>query len=153
MDSIDREPIKNEKVICRAKCHWAVLLGPIVVIIIGGLALGSQGFHAAALIAFGLIWAFLAYRSWRRSEIVLTERRVLSNAGFPLSRSYDIPLSKVVHIDFFQPSLGSMLDFGKIAIIYGGQTKCVIRFVSSPGEFVTRVRRQISTLSASSTEN
>jgi len=130
-----------------------MLLGPIVVIIIGGLALDAQGRHAAALIVFGLIWAFFAYRSRRRSEIRLTEQRVLVNAGFPLPKSYDIPLGKIAHIEFFQPALGSMLDFGKVVIIYGGRTRCVIRFVSSPGEFVERVRRQINAAGPSSTES
>ncbi len=153
MSAIETEATKGETVIYAAKCHWAMLLGPVVVIIIGCLALGSQGRHAAALIAFGLIWTFFAYRSWRRSEIGLTEHRVFVNAGFPLPRSYDIPLSKVVHIEFFQPTLGSMLDFGKVAIIYRGQEKCVVRFVSSPGEFVARVRQQISTPSPSFTED
>ena len=128
-----------------------MLLGPIVVIIIGGLALDAQGRHAAALIVFGLIWAFFAYRSRRRSEIRLTEQRILVNAGFPLPKSYDIPLSKIAHIDFFQPSLGSMLDFGKVVIIYSGRARCIIRFVSSPGEFVERVRRQMTPAGTPST--
>jgi hypothetical protein len=144
VDSINNQPTKDGTIIYRAKHHWAVLLGPMTVIIIGGLALGSQGYHAAALIFFGLIWGFFGYRSWRRSEIGLTRYRVLINAGFPLLRSYDIPLDKIVGIDFFQPSLGSMLDFGKIVIVYDGRTRCIIRFVSSPGEFVARVRQQIT---------
>jgi hypothetical protein len=74
----------------------------------------------------------------------------LINAGFPLLKSYDIPLNKISAIDFYQPSLGSMLDFGKIAIVYGGRSRCIIRFVSSSAKFVTEVRQQIVSLNPTS---
>jgi hypothetical protein len=150
MNSTDNQLTKNETVIFRTKCHWAVLLGPILVVFIGGLALGSQGYHAMALIAFGLIWGSFAYTSLRKSEIRLTQNRVLINAGVPLLKFYDIPLNKIVSIDFYQPSLGSMVDFGKIMIVHNERSRCVVRFVSSPAEFVTRVKQQIIALQPSS---
>jgi hypothetical protein len=129
-----------------------MFLGPMLVVIIGGLALKSQGFHAMVLMVFGFVWGIFSYVSLHRSEIALTRKRVLINAGFPLVKSYDIPLNKIVTIDFYQPSLGSMLDFGKITIVYDGRSKCAIRFVSSPAGFVAEVRQQIISLNASSTE-
>jgi hypothetical protein len=143
MDSIDSKLTKDEPDIYRAKCHWAMFLGPILVIIIGGLALRSQGFHAMVLTAFGLIWGVFSYVSLRGSEIAVTGKRVLVNAGFPLLKSYDIPLHKIAAIDFYQPSLGSMLDFGKVTIVYDGRSRCVIRFVSSPAGLVNAVRQQV----------
>jgi hypothetical protein len=50
-------------------------------------------------------------------------------------------------IDYYQPSLGSMLNFGKIIVVYGGKKKCAIRLVSSPAEFVREVHQQIAALS------
>jgi len=149
MNSIDDRLTKDETVTYRTKCHWAMFLGPIVIVIIGGLALKSQGFHAMVLMAFGLAWGIFSYFSIRGSEMALTRKRVLINAGFPLLKSYDIPLNEIVAIDFHQPSLGSMLDFGKIMIVRKGASRCVIRFVSSPAQFVTKVRQQIGTLSPS----
>jgi hypothetical protein len=151
MNSDDNQLTKNETVIFRTKCHWAMLLGPMLVVFIGALALGSQEYHAMALIAFGLIWGSFAYTGLRKSELKLTQNRVLINAGVPLLKLYDIPLNKIVSVDFYQPSLGSMLDFGKIMIIHNERNKCVIRFVSSPAEFVTRVKQQIIALQPSST--
>jgi hypothetical protein len=143
MHSIDSKLTKDETIIYRTKCHWAIFLGPILVIIIGGLALRSQGIHAMALMAFGFVWGIFSYISLHGSEIGFTGKRVLINAGFPLLKSFDIPLNKISAIDSYQPSLGSMIDFGKIMIVYGGQSRCIIRFVSSPAEFVTEVRQQI----------
>jgi len=149
MNLIDDKLSDNETIIYRAKHHWAILLGPIVVIIIGGLALGSQGYHAMVLVAFGLIWGIFSYVSLQRSEIGLTGKRFLANVGFPLQRSYDIPLNEIMVIDYYQPSLGSMLNFGKIIIVYSGKKRCAIRLVSSPAEFVREVHQQIVALKPS----
>jgi len=151
MNSIDDKLTKNETIIYRAKYHWAVLLGPVLVILIGELAVRSQGYHAMALIAFGLIWGIFSYISLRRSEIGLTRNKVLINVGFPLNKSYDILLNEIMSIDFYQPSLGSMLDFGKIIIVDKGKKKRAFRLVASPAEFVKEVHQQIIALRSSST--
>jgi hypothetical protein len=151
MNSIDNKLAKDETIIYRAKYHWAMLLGPILVIFIGGLALKSQGYHAMVLIAFGLIWGVFSYISLRRSEIELTQTRVLINVGFPLKKYYDIPLNEITFVDYYQPSLGSMLNFGKIIIAYQAKKKCAFRLVSEPAEFVRAVQQQIGALSPSLT--
>lgn len=142
MDSIESRLAGDETIVYRTHCHWAIMLGPIVVVIIGALALRSQGFHAIALVAFGVLWGALAYVSLTRSHLLLTGKRLLINAGFPVSKFYDIPLDRITGIDYQQPTLGSMLNFGKIMIVYDGTNRCVIRFVSSPAEFVTKVRQE-----------
>ena len=151
MDSVDDKVTNNETIVYRTKYHWAVLLGPMLVIIIGGLALKSQGYHAMALIAFGLLWGICSYIGLRRSEIVLTQNRILINVGSLLKKSYDIPLNEIMVIDYYQPSLGAMLNFGKIIIAYKGKKKCAIRLVSSPAEFVKEAHQQITVHSPSLT--
>jgi hypothetical protein len=151
MNSTDDILTRNDDtVIYRARLHWAILLGPILVIIIGGLALKSQGYHAMILIAFGLIWGILSYINLRRSEIGLTRDKVLINVGFPLKKSHDVPLGEIIFIDYYQPSLGSMLDFGKILVMDKRKKKYAFRLVASPAEFVKEVHRQINALSSSS---
>jgi hypothetical protein len=151
MHSIDGKLTKDETIVYRTKCHRAMLFGPILLIIMGGLALKSQGFPAIVLMAFGLVWGIFSYVSFNGSELGLTRKRVLINAGFLTLKAYDIPLNEIVAIDYYQPTLGSMLDFGKIIIVHNRQSRCIIRFVSSPAEFVTKVRQQIISLNPSST--
>ena len=143
MDLIDHDTPDAERVIYRARLHWAVLLGPILVIIIGGLALRSQGHHAMVLVTFGLIWGIASYVSLQRSEIGLTTKKILVNVGYPLKRSHEIALGKIVLVDYYQPSLGAMLNFGKIIIAYDGKKKSAIRLVSHPAEFGREVQQQI----------
>ena len=151
MNSTDDKPTRNESIVYRAQLHWAILLGPILVILIGGLALKSQGYHAMILIAFGLIWGILSYINLERSEIGLTRDKVIVNTGFPLKKSFDILLDEIIFVDYYQPTLGSMLNFGKILVMDKRKKKYAFRFVAGPAEFVKEVHHQITALSASST--
>jgi hypothetical protein len=132
----------DERIIYRAKHHWGVLLGPIVVIFLAWLMLGSKGPQVIVLFAFGFIWGIFSYISLRKSEILLTDSRLLINVGFPLKRIYDISLNDITIIDFYQPSLGSMLNFGKIILVQKNKKKKVFRFIDSPGELVLEVHKQ-----------
>lgn len=149
MDSIDNKLGADEAIVYRTTCHWAMFLGPALIIVFGGLSLNSQGFSAIVLMAFGLLWGVFSYVSLRGSDIALTRKRLLINAGFPVLKAYDIPLADIVAVDYYQPTLGSMLNFGKIIIVRNKQSKCVIRFVSAPAELVTQVRQQVSSLGES----
>ena len=135
----------------RAQLHWAIILGPILLICIGGLAIKSQGYHAMILVAFGLIWGIFSYINLRRSEIGLSRNKVFINIGYPLKKSFDILLNEIIFVDYYQPTLGSMLNFGKILVMDKRKKKYAFRFVAGPAEFVKEVHHQITALSASST--
>lgn len=150
MNSINDGLVENETIIYRTHCHWAILLGPILLVVIGGLALQSQGYHAMILMAFGVLWGICANINLRRSQIVLTKKRLIVNIGFPLKRSHDIPLNEIAVVDFYQPSLGSMLNFGKLILVFKEKKKLAVRFISSPAEFVKEVQQQIMALRSSS---
>ena len=66
-----------EKVIFRTGLHWAMLLGPGLVIFWGGLILNSKGPQAIVLIAFGSFWGLISIISLRQSYITLTADRLL----------------------------------------------------------------------------
>ncbi len=151
MDPIDDGPMTDKAVIYRTGRHWAMVLGPLMVVFLGGLSLKSQGFSATVLTALGLFWGISSYTDIQRSELELTRKRVLINIGFPFRKTYDIPLNEIVSIDFYQPTLGSMLNFGRIIIVYGANKRCAFRFVTSPGEFVTSVRQQIGSINPAPT--
>ncbi len=153
MSSIDDKSKDDERIIFQSKLHWAVLLGPILVIVIGGLAARSQGYHAVALIVFGLIWGIVSYIDLQKSVIQLTQNNVKIDNGFPLKKPFKISLNDIILIDYYQPSLGSMLNFGKIIIIDKRKKKRVFRFISSPIEFVKEVRNCIIALTPSSPDS
>ena len=140
MHSVDNNLIENQKIICRAKRHWAALLGPLFIIFVGGLSLRSNLPQSIALIAFGLIWGLLSYFRLRNFDIVLTHNQLIIHVDFPLKRSCPIPLTTITLVDFYQPSLGAILNFGKIIIVQGGTKKNVFRFIARPAEFIKEVQ-------------
>jgi hypothetical protein len=146
MKSISDTLEDNERIIYRAAQHWAIFLGPLVVIFIGCLMLGSKTFQASVVLAFGFIWGILSYFSFRESGITVTDRRLLINIGFPIKKNYNIPLNNIILVDFYQPSLGSILNFGKIILVQKENKKKAFRFISSPAELVMEVHKQVTIL-------
>jgi uncharacterized membrane protein YdbT with pleckstrin-like domain len=146
MESIESRLKGGETIISRTKCHYAVFGGPLLLIFIGGLVVQSREAHAIALIGFGVVYGIFSYLSFCKSEIGLTQTRLLMNAGFPLVRSVDIPLDTISAVDYGQPALGAILNFGKLMIVTGERQQRVIRFVAAPAIFAAQVREQITLL-------
>lgn len=132
----------EEGFVCRTGCHWAVFLGPSVVLAVGAAMVGFRALDALPVVAFGLVWQVLSYVGYTRSVLGLTRDRLSIHAGFPLPRSYDLPLDRIDSILFYQPALGSLLDFGKVVVCHG-RSRLAIRFVSAPAEFVAEVRARM----------
>jgi uncharacterized membrane protein YdbT with pleckstrin-like domain len=138
------ELLENEWIVYQTRLHWVLFLGPLMLIIVGGLSFPAKGLSALVLTSIGIAWGVISYIKFNYSYIRVTDKRVLIRVGFLVRRPYSISLSEISYVDFYQPSLGSMLNFGKITIIHGTKFKSVFRMVSSPGELVTAVRGQLS---------
>jgi len=133
---------EDERIVCQTRLHWVLLLAPALLIILGGLWIPAKGFSALVLVAIGLAWGILSYRKYFNSYMYVTNKKVVISTSAFLRRPYKILLTDIVHADFYQPSLGAILNFGKITIVHGGKYKSVFRMVSSPADFVTAVREQ-----------
>lgn len=136
------ELLEGERIVYQTKLHWVLLLGPALLIILGGLWIPAKGFSALVLCAMGLAWGFFSYRKYFSSYIYVTNKKVVICASALLRKPYKILLTDITYADFYQPSLGAILNFGKITIVHGGKYKSVFRMVSSPADFVTAVREQ-----------
>ncbi|MBI5602860.1 MAG: PH domain-containing protein [Deltaproteobacteria bacterium] len=143
----EKNLLQDQKIIYQARPHWAVLLGPAFLFFIGWLSMGSQGLPSAVLIASGFIWGTFSTLRLRQFDIILTNNQLLINVGYPLKRSYSIPLDTITFANFYQPSLGAILNFGKIVLVHSGTKKTVFRFIARPAEFVKEVRETIMTTS------
>ncbi len=137
---------KNESTLYTARSHWVLLLGPAMLLLIGGLSIPTKGLSAFVLCAIAIAWGVLCYRGYVNSQIRLTDSRVLVTRGGIYKRTYGINLSDISLVDSYQPSLGAVLNFGKITIVHGGKFKSVSRMIASPVELVTRVREQAAAI-------
>ena len=141
--SLEKPLAENQRIIYQARLHWAILLGPVLVIFIGWLTLESKGPPAVILIAFGFIWGIFSYLNLRQSDILLTNNHLFIKIGFPLKRSYTIPLDTLTQVKYYQPSLGGLLNFGKIMLIHSGTKKHVFRFIARPALLVKEVQETL----------
>lgn len=144
MNDHTTELLENERIVYQTRLHWVLFLGPAMLIVLGGLSLPSKGFKALIIVAIGLAWGIISYIKFNRSLFRVTSQRVLVSVSFLVKRPYIISLSDIRLIDSYQPSLGTMLNFGKITIIHGAKFKSIFRMVSSPNEFVMAVKGQIA---------
>jgi membrane protein YdbS with pleckstrin-like domain len=141
---MNEDILENERVVYQTRLHWVLFLGPAMLIILGGLSFPAKGLKALVLVAIGIVWGFISYIKFNRSLIRVTNQRVLIRVSFLVRKVYSISLSDISYVDFYQPSLGAMLNFGKVTLVHSGKFKSVFRMVSSPGEFVTAVKGQIA---------
>jgi membrane protein YdbS with pleckstrin-like domain len=141
---MNEDILENERVVYQTRLHWVLFLGPAMLIILGGLSFPAKGLKALVLVAIGIVWGFISYIKFNRSLIRVTNQRVLIRVSFLVRKVYSISLSDISYVDFYQPSLGAMLNFGKVTLVHSRKFKSVFRMVSSPGEFVTAVKGQIA---------
>jgi uncharacterized membrane protein YdbT with pleckstrin-like domain len=143
MSYIDDNLKENEHVVYRTKLHWATLLGPAMLLIIGGLSIPSKGMSGLILFGLGLLWGILSSISYQTSEIGITDRRLLIRIGFPVRRTYDIALTTIEMVDTYQPSLGKLLNFGKVILGLDGRKRGAFRMIDSPLDFRAQLEKQV----------
>ncbi|OPY78611.1 MAG: hypothetical protein A4E65_02173 [Syntrophorhabdus sp. PtaU1.Bin153] len=144
MERSNTDLLENENVLYHARLHWALFLGPAMLLLLGGLSVSSKGLAAAVMSGLGLLWGMLSYKTFCSSSIRLTNKRILVRVGTVIRKIYAVPLTDVTLVDLHQPSLGVILNFGNVTIIYGGKFKSSFKMVASPAEFVTKVRDQVT---------
>ena len=127
----------------RTTIHWAALLGPAMLFVIGGVSVRARLVPALVMIGLAVIWGAFSIRNLRLSEFVLTESKLVIRIGFPLKRLYELPYAKLMGADFFKPALGVIMGFGKIMILQKDNKAIVFRLVAKPEDLVERLKREI----------
>jgi len=143
MGYIDSRLKVDEKLAFITGLHWATLLGPTTLMVIAGLSLPTKGISALILLLIGVLWGLFSTVSLQTSEIAITDRRLIIRVGFPLRRTYDVPLDQIDMVDVYQPSLGKILNFGKIILGFTGKGRGAFRMVASPLEFRAHLEREV----------
>jgi len=116
----------------RTRLHWVMLFGPAVLMIVAGLSIPARGPTAVVFLVLGVVWGIFSSVSLERSEFILTRSRFLVKTGFPWRRSYDLPFTEIEGIDVYQPTLGKILNFGKVTIKTIGRRRTSFRMVRDP---------------------
>ena len=119
----------GETIAYRARLHWIVYLGGIVLIVAAViLALLAAALRAGDTVRLGLMLAalialflglFQMLRAWfvvANTEIIVTNRRLIYKTGFIARDTVEMNLDKVESVLVEQTLLGRMLDFGRVIV-------------------------------------
>jgi hypothetical protein len=136
----------GETIVYRARLHWIVYLGGIVLVLaaialaLAAVALPGDAFRlgliVAALIAL-FLGLFQMLRAWfvvANTEIIVTSRRLIYKTGFIARDTVEMNLDKVESVLVEQNLLGRFLDFGRVIVRGVGSGLEPIDRVASPLE-------------------
>jgi hypothetical protein len=141
---------ENEQILLRARKHWSVLFGNIVLEIFLIIALIVISFVLLPLVAFpvvplgfvlvlvplvGMVRDFLI---WYNRQYIVTNRRVIQTSGVFSKDVVDSSLEKVNDVKMSQSFWGRLFDYGDIEILTASEVGAnVFRSIGEPIKFKT----------------
>ena len=150
MASLDRHLLPGEQIVHRARPHWVMFLGSLL--LAGtGLALagvlqyfvGDYWYVGAGVAALAIVFALGPAVRYATSEYAVTDKRVLARVGVLERRSLETLLSKIEAIGVEQGLAGRLLGYGTLTITGTGGTQETLDRIPAPLEFRRRVQGQI----------
>ncbi len=121
-----RTPLqKGEKILLVTYSSWVSLIIPVLVMVIGFVASFFIGFTQhwgwiAALL--GIIYFLIKYASWKVNIWVVTNYRVIDEAGLSSHYAKESPLEKINNISYDQNVFGRIFNFGHVEIQTAAET-------------------------------
>lgn len=115
-----RTPLqKGEKILLVTHTSWVKLIVPVIITLAGWVASYFIGFidrygWIAALI--GSLYFLAVYFSWKVSIWVVTNFRVIDEAGLLNHFAKESPLDKINNVSYNQSLWGHILNFGHVKI-------------------------------------
>ncbi|MBS4729006.1 PH domain-containing protein [Mycobacterium sp. SM1] len=124
----------DEQVVVHRHPHWRQLTGAVLVFIlatavatfVAAVVNATDWGHTAKNALFGVIWAIwilavgpLSIRpflAWLTTHFVITNRRVMFRHGILTRSGIDIPLARILHLEFRQRVIDRMLRTGTLII-------------------------------------
>jgi len=141
---------ENEHILLRARKHWSVLFGNIVLEIFLIIALIVISFLLLPMVAFPvvplgfvlvlvpLIGMVRDVLIWYNRQYIVTNRRVIQTAGVFSKDVVDSSLEKVNDVKLSQSFWGRMFDYGDVEILTASDVGAnVFRSIGGPIEFKT----------------
>ena len=141
---------ENEHILLRARKHWSVLFGNIVLeifliiaLIVAAIVLlpivafpvAPLGFILVLVPLFGMVRDSLV---WYNRQYIVTNRRVIQTSGVFSKDVVDSSLEKVNDVKLSQSFWGRLFDYGDIEILTASEVGAnVFRSIGDPIKFKT----------------
>jgi len=141
---------ENEHILLRARKHWSVLFGNIVLEIVLIIALIIAAIVLLPIVAFpvtplGFILVLVPlfgmgrdFLVWYNRQYIVTNRRVIQTSGVFSKDVVDSSLEKVNDVKLSQSFWGRIFDYGDIEILTASEVGAnVFRSIGDPIKFKT----------------
>jgi uncharacterized membrane protein YdbT with pleckstrin-like domain len=114
-----RTPLqKGEKILLVTHTSWVKLIVPVIIALAGWVAAFFIGFlnwgWIAALV--GSLYYLISYFNWKVNIWVVTNFRVIDEAGLLNHFAKESPLEKINNVSYDQTLWGRLLNFGHVEI-------------------------------------
>lgn len=153
MNHIDDNLSGDEKIVYRTGLHWVAFCGPAMLLFLAGVSIQSKDMTAIVLFIIGLVWAILSYIALQTTEFGITSSRVLIWTVIPWKKLHDLALVDIADAAVYQPSLGKLLDFGKITIVLVNGKRVTRRLINAPYELLKNLSQQVEAAHVRQHEN
>jgi len=114
-----RTPLqKGEQILLVTHTSWVKLIMPVLIALAGWVAavlIGLLQWGWTAALA-GSLWFLVAYFSWKVNIWVVTNFRVIDEAGLLNHFAKESPLEKINNVSYDQTIWGRILNFGHVEI-------------------------------------
>lgn len=134
---VDSALLPGEQVVCEARPHWAMFVGPALIIIIGLGAGEARGFF----LTVGLIWAAYRLLVYLTTEMALTTKRVIAKSGIIRRNVIDVSNTKIEGVTYHQGIIGRIFGYGSVLVRGTGVGQVPVPFISQPEGFKHEVGR------------
>jgi uncharacterized membrane protein YdbT with pleckstrin-like domain len=115
-----RTPLqKGEKILLVTYSSWVSLIWPVLGLILAfpiGYKMGFEHLYAWVLIVFGILFFLGRYASWKVNIWVVTNYRVIDEAGLLSHYAKESPLDKINNVSYDQTVAGRLFNFGHVEI-------------------------------------
>src|ERR1700722_7914087 len=161
MSYVAKHLIEGETIVYETRLHWIVLVVPLLLGLLFGLAgvamfvlsshnsadnaTASQAMTiaGAAFLVLALIFVVRGILMRNATEMTVTNKRVFVKVGLAARRTVELLLSRVESIGVEESVMGRMLGFGRVIVHGTGGTPEVFNGIAHPLEFRTQVQQQI----------
>jgi len=107
-------------------------------------------FPLAVLLLPPLLSLLLALVAYLRSEITLTNKRLIYSTGFLVRAAGELPLENVEAMFILEPLLCRLLGYGTVAVSTLGGLQFPLRFIGKPHLFHAALQRAVAEAKAPS---
>lgn len=142
----------GETILHSGQMHWIIFIDPglsaAVFLVLAGTSHSSTWRYVFYLLAgltlLGCLWRWIEYRT---TEMVITNRRVISKSGFIVRSTHEQQLAKIENVKLTQGLIGRLLGYGKIELIGTGGSTTSLKMVEDVEEFKNTLSDALQKLS------